>query len=411
MSKEKTMKNRLVWAGALTLAVVASSTIQSLAATNGVILITTRKSQDTGYSVTDYNDPKGPGVCSPGDAAMAQLLGDYGYSCRLALDAMLNPNAAAGCATAVGDPEVFLQPTNPDLTPSLVILSGSSGGADIPPVSTNAHGIGVMIGDHTILGNIGTGTAGRNNPGMTCMYTNGGLSDALNADISGQYMKVLLPNHPIMQGIPLDAQGRVKLFRDAYPEENAHIPVGGNPHTNASRYNVTVMFVTNAAPGTQIIGVRDNAQDRACFAVMDIGGELADPAFSTGYSSNRLVHLFVNENGSGNARRAFLWLSDIGRVIFVRAAKWAMGETLTPYQPLGLIRVSQIGTQQIKLAWDGTATKSYKILGTQNLLGLADFSNWQTVAQDIVGVNGEVSVTFDISGAKQYAFLRVMPVP
>ena len=36
-------------------------------------------------------------------------------------------------------------------------------------------------------------------------------------------MKVLLPNHPIMQGIPLDAQNRVKIWRDPYPDENAHV--------------------------------------------------------------------------------------------------------------------------------------------------------------------------------------------
>lgn len=384
------------------LAAAAGSEIQSLGATNGVILITTRKSQDSAYSATDWSDERGPGMCSPGDVAMVQLLGDYGYSCRLVLDAMLNP-----FDPIPGNPDLFLIPANPNLTPNLIILSGSSGGADIPPISTN--GIGVMIGDHTVLGNGGPG--GRNNVGMTYMYTNGAASDAQNADASGQYMKVLLPNHPIMQGIPLDAQGRVKLFRDAYPEENAHIPVGGNLNVVASRYNVTIQWVTNAAPGTQIIGVRDNNQERACFAVMDVGGAYADPNFWTGYASNRLVHLFINENGSGNARRAFTWLTDIGRVIFVRAAKWAMGETLTPYQHLGLIRVSQVGNQQIKLAWDGTATKNYKILGTQNLLGPADFSNWQTVAQDIAGVNGEVSATFDVSGAKQYAFLRVMPVP
>jgi len=66
---------------------------------------------------------------------------------------------------------------------------------------------------------------------------------------------------------------------------------------------------------------------------------------------------------------------------------------------------------QIRLEWDGLATRNYKILGTQNLLGPPDFSNWQTVAQDIPGTNGTVSATFDVSHAVQYAFLRVMPVP
>ena len=74
-------------------------------------------------------------------------------------------------------------------------------------------------------------------------------------------------------------------------------------------------------------------------------------------------------------------------------------------------RVSKVGEQQIRLEWNGSATKNYKILGTRNLFGPADFSNWQTVAQDIPGTNGPVSATFDVSRAVQYAFLRVMPVP
>lgn len=395
------MKNRFVWASAVALAVTVSSQVQTMAITNGVILITTRRSQDTLFG-TDYTDERGPGVCSPGDVAMAELLGDYGYSCRMALDVQLNPYYATP-----GDPTLYLTPVNPNLTPNLIIMSGSSGGADMPPISTN--GIGVMVGDHTALSDSARGTVG-----SVFMYKNGSASDGPNADTSGQYMKVLLPNHPIMQGIPLDAQGRVKLFRDAYPEENAHIPVGGNLNVLPSRYNVPIQWVTNAAPGTQIIGVLDNNTNRACFAVMDVGGEYADPSFWTGYASNRLVHLFINENGSGNARRAFLWLTDIGRVVFVRAAKWAMGETLTPYVPLGVIQTSMVSPNKIKLEWAGSAAKNYKVLGTVNILGASDASNWQTVVQDIPGIDpgvGPTSVKLDIANGPQYAFLRVMPVP
>jgi hypothetical protein len=68
---------------------------------------------------------------------------------------------------------------------------------------------------------------------------------------------------------------------------------------------------------------------------------------------------------------------------------------------------------QIQLAWTGTATKSYKVLGTASLLGLNNHLNWQTVAQDIPGADGvdATTVRLDISGGPQYAFLRVMPVP
>ncbi|HXJ71886.1 MAG TPA: hypothetical protein VNM37_03495, partial [Candidatus Dormibacteraeota bacterium] len=133
--------------------------------------------------------------------------------------------------------------------------------------------------------------------------------------------------------------------------------------------------------------------------------------FHDNIAHQRLVHWFINDQGSGGSRRCFNSLTDLGRVIFIRTVKWALGEPLTPYQPLGLIRVSKVGQQQIRLEWNGLASKNYKILGTRNLFGPSDFSNWQTVAQDIPGSNGTISATFDVSHAVQYAFLRVMPVP
>ena len=88
-----------------------------------------------------------------------------------------------------------------------------------------------------------------------------------------------------------------------------------------------------------------------------------------------------------------------------------MGETLQPYKSLKIKDVSVVGSQKIKLAWDASADKSYKILGTANLLGPADFSNWETIVQDIAGANGVVSRTLDISAAPQVAFLRLQQVP
>ena len=69
-----------------------------------------------------------------------------------------------------------------------------------------------------------------------------------------------------------------------------------------------------------------------------------------------------------------------------------------------------MGSQQIQLEWDGTPTKHYKILGTRNIAGPSNSSNWQTVAQDIAVTNGVASVKFDVSGTVQYAFLRVAPM-
>ncbi len=86
------------------------------------------------------------------------------------------------------------------------------------------------------------------------------------------------------------------------------------------------------------------------------------------------------------------------------------GRNPYPYQPLGLIQVSQINPTQIELAWQGTASKNYKIIGTANLAATSVL-DWQTVAEDIPGVDGTVTAKLDISSGPPYAFLRVMPVP
>lgn len=404
------MKHRTIWAGACALAVITASQVQTQAITNGVILISTRAPQDTAAGTTYYTDEGGPGMVTPGDVDMLNLLGDNGYTCRLVLDQLVNYGAAAaGWATAPPPSSTWYQPANPDLPVMLFIVSGSGGSGDAPP-PTQTNGIPMMVGEHVVLGNR------LDRPGSIFMYNNGSQSsDRTQDQTTNKFMKVLAPNHPIMQGIPLDSQGRVKIWRDKYPEESKYIPsaTGGAGRFDNYKFRWCLQNVVNAAPGTTVIGVLDEDNTKSCFAVNDVGGLLAMND-GLGYAETnliRLVHMFVNEDGSNNPRRDFNSLTDIARVIFVRACKWAMGETLTPYQPLGLIRVSQVGGQQIRLAWDGTATKNYKILGTQNLLGQADFSNWQTVAEDIAGVNGEVSATFDISSARQYAFLRVMPVP
>ena len=47
------MKHRLAWARALALAVTLTSQVETIGATNGIILITTRKSQDLSINTTD----------------------------------------------------------------------------------------------------------------------------------------------------------------------------------------------------------------------------------------------------------------------------------------------------------------------------------------------------------------------
>lgn len=402
------MKHRLVWVSALALAVTFTTQTQMLGANNGVILISTRAPQDTAAGGEYFTDEKGPGMVSPGDVAMGELLSDYGYSSRLVLDKILGDTATSWVTTPINR-DYFLVPVNPDLAPMLIIMSGSGSSADTP-LQTQTNGIPLMMGEHVCLGN----NAAR--PGSIYMYNSTTSNDPNQGNTTNLYMKVVNKTHPIMQGIPLDAQDRVKIFRDPYPEENAHIPTNSSTGAVLGKPNYEFRWCTHTAAdkaaGTVILGVmagsgsNDN-ETRACFAVCDVGGMLANGEAS----QIRLVQLFCNEQGSGGPRRVFNALTDLGRVLFVRAAKWAMGETLAPYQPLGLIRVSQVGNQQIQLSWNGSAAKSYKVLGTRDLFGPANFANWQTVAQDIPGVNGTVSVKFDTSAAVQYAFLRVTQVP
>ena len=57
---------------------------------------------------------------------------------------------------------------------------------------------------------------------------------------------------------------------------------------------------------------------------MDAGGQLADGSTA----SARLVHMFINENGSGGVQRRFMALNETGRLLWLRAAQWAMGDPL-----------------------------------------------------------------------------------
>ena len=419
------MKRRFLWASAVALAVIAGSQVQTLGLTNGLIIITTRTASDALYrqisssGLYDSDDFRGPGTATPGDSAMASLLMDNGYSTRLVPEWLLSPQAVdpSGVYSAYmpcyeyiygggGGPTKPLD-TNVLYAAQLVILSGSGSGGDFP--EPNTRGIAIMGGDHTILGD-------RANKGSLFMYGNSGTSDANGANafpVPGpiQYLKVTAAGkaHPIMAGIPLDAQDRVKVFRERYPEENAHVPTGGK--ANYQFYIPFVDVTVSTVPsGTTVLAVRDVNTNQACFSVADIGGIDSQGNANT----QRKVHIFINEGGSGDSRRVFNALNDMGRVIFLRACKWAMGETLTPYVPLGLIQTTLVSPSKIKLEWTGLATKNYKVLGTANLLGASDFSNWQTVAQDIAGVDpavGPTSVKLDISNAPQYAFLRVTPVP
>ncbi len=421
------MKHRFCWASALTLAVTITSQLETVVAADGMILITTRREQDLTWGTTDSGNIMGPGQVAQGDVLMAIVLGDNGYSSRLILDTELNPVTVNPFTSLPGDQYSYLFPAaNTNFNASLVINSGTSGSANIGAPNTN--GVPIIMGEHSCIAN--AVRAAHNslylyaapNPAST------GTDDVKNDEPSqggtNQYMKVLLPNHPIMEGIPLDANGMVKIWRDPYPEEGG-IPGGAGPvgsHTPPGgkknyEYAWTTVDASIAAPGTQVIGVLGGFPARACFAVADIGAQLADYttgdpdhpwsiAFGDNKAHQRLVHWFINDQGSGGSRRCFNSLTDIGRVIFVRTVKWALGETLTPYQPLK-IDVSALSGQSVRISWAATASKNYKIQGTRDIIN----PDWQTVVEDIPGVNGSIQKTLNLATAPQTAFLRIAAVP
>jgi len=391
------MKPRFTWASAVALVLGVTSQLVTLGATNGVILISTRKAQDLTYATSDAYDQKGPGQVSQGDVAMQELLGDNGYSCRLVMDAQLGD-------TTVND--AYLNPADTNFAPLLIIVSGSSGSADVP--RTLDKGLPVIMGEHSCL-------ADRANLADTSdlfMYS-GGTSSANITDTStppgGQYMKVTAEGkgHPILQGIPLDSQDRIKIFRDPYPEENAHVPPSGKKNY---QYSWTTIDAAGAVgTGTKVLGLLDSNTNKSVFAVNDIGGLLAlNP--SLGYQDTntvRLVHWIVNEDGSGGARRMFNALTEAGRLIFLRTVKWALGEALTPVQTFKIIDVTSISSGSIQISWEGSSAKNYRLLANSDLTT----SDWRTVVEDIHGTDGIVTRRFDISAGPPTLFMRIRALP
>jgi hypothetical protein len=437
------LQHRLAWTSAFALAAMAASPVATQAAftnylgmviTNGTVIITTRSAQDAFWrqqsssSLWDGDDNKGPGFFSPGDAAMGILLQDHGYITRMLPEKVLTYDQQNGSPTVdwfgvADEPQNYYngyggpssQSGNIFWSAMLVIVSGSGSSADMPPPNTN--GIPIIMGEHSCLGD-GSTSPPRDHSELF-LYRSKSSGNLTSPTTHGLYMKVLAPNHPIMQGIPLDAQGRVKIFRDPYPEENAHTPYGwGESGSPKSNYEISWTAVDCSAgksipaPGLTVIGALDKDTNQVVFAVMDGGGTLGDTSDALsqwyGYTKApaRLVHLFVNEGGSGNSRRAFNALTEWGRLIFIRTCKWAMSEELQPYSTFRILDVSSVGAQKVKLAWQGNPSSNYRILGT------TDFAAWSLVIDDIPGAtNGLVSRTLDISAAPQALFMRVAAIP
>jgi hypothetical protein len=464
------MKNRYLWAGALALAIGAISQMETKAQwtnlngtviTNGAILVTTRAANDGWFfqqsssTVDDMDDNRGSGT-SPGDVAMCELLEDNGYTTRLLPDKALSSfkfpfTSGALCQNVYGaanDPSVYFTgnpgpangqgPFNELLSAMLIVVSGSGSSSDV--IMPNTYGVPIVCGESAILG-CGTNGVPTGSHGEIFLYN--GVKTTGNVTTLGgdyQYMKVLDPNHPIMKGIPLvslPAFGTnsadtnltyVKFIRDPYPNENAHVlkPLvdpnvpGG---VGLPNYQVSTTFANISAgncvpaPGLEILGVLAANTNYSIFAVMDKGGTLGDtsgdassPWFGKTQAPARMVHFFVNEQGSANARRSFNALSVWGRILFVRACQWAMEQDPAPYQGLGIIDVGVVSPPStIRLGWTGSKDYNYRIYGTTSLVN----PNWLPVVDSITN-NGDgvrVTRTLNIASAANPTFLRVAPLP
>ena len=400
----KNRTNRILWTGALALAATLTPQINALADATNLIVITERRQSDPTISRTDLDDKRGPGMVSPGDMALHLFLGDNGYSCRYIPVTELDAGYANPYTGNLGNPTAFLAPTN-YFNAKLLFLSGAASAADNPNLAS--FNVPTMCSEIGILAASAAGS-------LFMYTTDAGGGFPLSTDLApsgnpwGDYMTVTAAGklHPIFQGIPLDAQDRVKMVRAPYPEEDLHHP----PSAVDGKANFEFYWLNTSAPpapGTEVLAVMSQDTNRSCFAVVEVGGVLADSSVN----GRRLVHVPWTEQSTSRSRRTFNSMSDIGKVIFLRAAKWAMGETLTPYVPLGVIQTSQVSPTKIKLEWTGDTTKNYKVLGTANISTPAN--QWQTVVQDIPGVAGvyATSVKLDISNGPQYAFFRVTPVP
>lgn len=438
------MKKSSPWTSSLALALAAISQIETRAAytnsngtviTNGTIIVTTRGAGDGHFflesssTLDDMDDNRGPGF-SPGDAAMCELLQDNGYSTKLLPDKALNSAAFGGgtCLDVYGNPnnptsyyDGHSGPANPagfneQLSPMLVVISGSGSSADVAPPNTN--GIPIVCGESAVIGATDSGPSGAPpaSHASICLYSHRSVGNRTSPSGDGLYMRIVNTNHPIVQGIPLDAQGRVKIWRDPYPDENAHVSFfGGLPNYQISWCCANVdPGQSIPAPGLSILGVLDTQTNQVVFAVMERGGTLGDttqeplnPWHNYTSAPSRLVHLFVNEQGGNQSRRCFNALTVWGRILFLRACKWAMEEDLAPFQGLGVVDVSLVSPSTIRLGWNGSIHNNYRIDGT------TDFLKWVPIVDSIAN-NGEgvrVTRTLNVASAPQPVFMRIAALP
>jgi hypothetical protein len=182
------------------------------------------------------------------------------------------------------------------------------------------------------------------------------------------------------------------------------VPTGGKNNYQYSWNSIDAAGATGT--DTKVLGLLDSNPGKSVFGVIDVGGKLATPEPQE-TTTVRMVHWLVNEDGSGGARRMFNALTDTGRLIFVRTVKWALGETLEPVSESRIKDVTTAAAGRINIRWDGSALKNYKIMASTDI----ESKNWQTIVEDIHGIDGTITRTLDISAGPVATFMRLRAVP
>ena len=268
----------------------------------GQVLVSSRNQAFYGH---EGSPPEGSTV---GDVGMLILLQNAGYRGKIAFDNEIEYEYSD--IEAAGD------------TVELTVISGSSSSSNVMAVP---EGVPAMMGEHVTMANPGK-------PGYIGFYSDAtadtGDRNRWGSETEGltQYMKIVDKTHPITAGIETDADGLVKILRDPYPAEDLYNkPPEGIDWKKNYEFAWPEANVSAAAPGLTILAVNPLDETKSIFAVVDQGGTLADGSTA----SARYVHYFVNENGSGGTQRRFMALNETGRLLFLRAAQWAMGDPLS----------------------------------------------------------------------------------
>ena len=99
-------------------------------------------------------------------------------------------------------------------------------------------------------------------------------------------------------------------------------------------------------------------------------------------------------------------MTEVGKLIFIRTAKWAMGETLAPVQTFKVLDVTPVSKGVVQIRWEGSAAQRYQLLANTDITT----SDWKTVVDDIPGRDGVVSRHFDVSAAPQTLIMRIKSI-